>query len=145
MWTILLLTYRTCLGRGRRRRVQGYCFVVTFLLGIWIFKIIMMVGGGRGLELQEVLLRWIFSFSIHIQCTACTVIYINFASRYRQQKKSAPFLGDSRIHYIVGTTRSFSPSNPKLVLHRARTSGGDCLALLWWQTIQSNSKLLRIQ
>lgn len=86
-----------------------------------------------------------FSFSIHIQCTACTVTYINFASRYRQQKKSAPFPGDSRIHYIVGTTRSFSPSNPKLVLHRARTSGGDCLALLWWQTIQSNSKLLRIQ
>lgn len=35
-------------GMGGRRRVQGYCFVVTFLLGIWIFKIIMMVGGGRG-------------------------------------------------------------------------------------------------
>lgn len=128
------MTYCTCLGWGGGGEEEGprLLFCGNFLTGYmniqnyhdgWGWEGVGTAGGPAKMNL-------IFSFSIHIQCTACTVIYINFASRYRQQKKSAPFPGDSRIHYIVGTTRSFSPSNPKLVLHRARTSGGDRLALL---------------
>lgn len=115
-------------------------FCGNFTTGYMNIQIFYDGWGWKGREgwLQEVLLRIILTSSIHMHCTACTVIYINFASRHRQQKRSAPFPGDSRIHHIVGTTRSFSPSNPKLVLHSARTSGGDRLALLWWQTIQSN-------